>query len=58
MMKRITLFAAVASIVAGAALAQDGKVDSAITMMKVLDRPGQIKLATVWMATSTFNAAR
>lgn len=48
MMKRITLFAAVASIVAGAALAQDGKVDSAITMMKVLDRPGQIKLATVW----------
>lgn len=47
-MKRMTMFVAVALIAAGAAFAQDNNVESAITTMKALDRPGQIKLATMW----------
>jgi hypothetical protein len=36
-----------APIIAGPALTNGGEVDAAITMIRVLDRPGRIKLATV-----------
>jgi hypothetical protein len=45
---RAVLIAMIASLVVGTASAQDDKVESAISLITLLDRPGQINLATVW----------
>jgi hypothetical protein len=42
---------------AGTALAQtsNDKVEAAISVIKILDRPGRDNLANVWMATNMFS---
>jgi hypothetical protein len=44
---RAALMAALAAMTSGAAPAQDNKVETAIALMRTLERPGRINLATV-----------
>jgi hypothetical protein len=45
---RVALLATIAAMMSHAVEAQQSKVESAITMIRTLDRPGRINLATIW----------
>lgn len=48
LMCRVALVAMAVAIAGGAAVAQTGKIETAIDLIRTLERPGRINLATIW----------